>query len=168
MDKFAQVVGRLNLVAGFVVAPLTGIITLLVFYEVVCRYILNAATSWTAEVQNYLQIALVMLGGGYTLYHNGHVRVDVLYRHFSEKRKAWVDILTALMITLMAVPMVWFGGYLTWEAFETGQTSVSAAEIVLWPSMATVPLGATLIILQAWASAFMAMRYLATGRKEGD
>jgi TRAP-type mannitol/chloroaromatic compound transport system permease small subunit len=96
------------------------------------------------------------------------VRVDVLYRHFSEKRKAWVDILTALMITLMAVPMVWFGGYLTWEAFESGQTSVSAAEIVLWPSMATVPLGATLIILQAWASASLAMRFLATGRKGGE
>lgn len=151
MEKFTGWIGRVNVWAGMATAPLAGLITLLVLYEVLVRYVLSAPTSWTAEVENYLQIGMVMLGGGYALHHGGHVRVDVLYRNFGERGKAWVDILTMLCVLLAAGPIIYYGVDLSWEAFETHQTSVTAAEIILWPSMAAVPVGATLVALQAIA-----------------
>ncbi len=151
MERFTGWVSRLNVLVGLMVAPLAGIITLLVLYEVLVRYVFNAPTSWTAEVENYLQIGMVMLGGGYALHHGGHVRVDVLYRNFGARGKAWVDVFTALCVLASMTPIVYFGADLSWEAFETGQTSVSAAEIILWPSMVMVPVGAALVGLQALA-----------------
>lgn len=165
MEKTIRMINRLSVGLGILVAPLTGIITLLVFYEVICRYFLNAATSWTAETENYLQIGLVMLGGAYALSHGGHVRVDVLYRRFDRRQAAWVDILTAVIVLFVASPMVWFGGRLAWEAFVTGEKSSSAAEIVLWPSMATVPVGAGLLALQALAVGASAILYLSQHSK---
>ncbi len=151
MGSLVRAIGHLSEVVGKAVAPLTAVITLLVFVEVICRYLLNAPTSWTNEVENYLQIGLVMLGGGYALHHGGHVRVDVLYRNFGARGKAWVDVFTALCVLASMTPIVYFGADLSWEAFETGQTSVSAAEIILWPSMVMVPVGAALVGLQALA-----------------
>ena len=46
----------------------------------------------------YLHAMLFMLASGYTLKHNAHVRVDVLYRNFSPRRKAWVDIFGTLFL----------------------------------------------------------------------
>jgi TRAP-type mannitol/chloroaromatic compound transport system permease small subunit len=125
------------------------------------RYVLGSPTSWTAEVENYLQIGLVMLGGGYALHHGGHVRVDVLYRNFGERGKAWVDVFTMLCVLAAAGPIIYFGAELSWEAFETGQTSVTAAEIILWPSMVTVPIGTALVALQAIAGGLNGMATLA-------
>lgn len=167
MDKFAGLVGRMNVLAGMTVAPLAGVITLLVLYEVLVRYILSAPTSWTAEVENYLQIAMVMLGGGFALHHGGHVRVDVLWRNFGERGRAWVDVFTALCVLASMAPMIYYGAELSWEAFETGQTSVSAAEIILWPSMVTVPVGAAMVALQAVATGLTAAARLTGQAQEG-
>jgi TRAP-type mannitol/chloroaromatic compound transport system permease small subunit len=167
MDKFATLVGRLSILAGQAATPLTAIITLLVLYEVLVRYLLSAPTSWTAEVENYLQIGLVMLGGGYGLYHGGHVRVDVLHRNFSPRAKAWVEIVTCLVVWVAMLPIIYYGVELAWEAFDTGQTSVTAAEIVLWPSMACVPVGAGLVLLQALANALKAAQTLGASQPEG-
>ena len=164
MDRFTTGMGKVSVWLGYLVAPITLILTLLVFYEVVLRYWLNSPSSWSAEVQNYFQIALVMLGGAYTLRHGGHVRVDVVHRRFGPRGRAVVDLITALTVLTFATPMVWYGGLLTWEALESGQTSVSAAEIVLWPSMATVPIGVACLALQAVAGAVTACRDLALGQ----
>lgn len=160
MDKTIRTINTISLTIGRLVAPLTAVITGLVFYEVICRYFLNAATTWTAEVENYLQITIVMLGGAYALSHGSHVRVDVLHQHFGERTKALVDIFTAFLVLLISFPMIWFGGGIALEAFLTGQTSSSAAEIVLWPSMATVPAGAALLALQSFALAASAIKRL--------
>lgn len=168
MDKLTGWIGRINVLAGQATAPLVGIITLLVLCEVLMRYILSAPTSWTAEVENYLQIGLVMLGGGYALHHGGHVRVDVLYRNFGPRGKAWVDIFTALCLLAAGLPIIYFGAELSWEALETGQKSVTAAEIVLWPSMITVPVGTALLLLQGLAGGLNGLAVLlGAGRKEG-
>jgi TRAP-type mannitol/chloroaromatic compound transport system permease small subunit len=64
--------------------------------------------------------------------------------------------------------MVWFGGGLAWDAWATGQTSSSAAELVLWPSMAVVPLGAGLLALQSIVKGLAAiMRLKEMERKRG-
>jgi len=149
MQKVIRVVSWLSNGFALLAAPLTGIIALLVLYEVFCRYFINAATSWTAELESYLQIALVMLGGAYVLNKEGHVRVDVIYRRFDRRKREWIEIMTALTVFLATAPMVWFGGGLAWDAWITGQTSSSAAELFLWPSMAAVPLGAGLLALQS-------------------
>jgi TRAP-type mannitol/chloroaromatic compound transport system permease small subunit len=166
MDKVIRMINTISLAIGKLVAPLTAVITGLVFYEVICRYFLNAATTWTAEVENYLQITIVMLGGAYGLSHGGHVRVDVLHQHFKERTKALVDIFTALLVMLISFPMIWFGGRIALEAFLTGQTSSSAAELTLWPSMATVPAGAALLALQSLALASSAIKRLLNSRRD--
>ena len=47
-----------------------------------------------------------LLRAGYTLLHNGHVRVDIFYRPASRRYKAWIDILGSLLLLLPMVTLV--------------------------------------------------------------
>ncbi len=160
MNAFIRLVDKLNQGIGTAAAPLTLIITGLVLVEVAARYLFNSPTTWANEVNQYLLCALVMFGGGYTLSKYGHTRVDILHVRFSRKRQALVEIFVGVCVLMIAGPIIWYGCLLTFEAFQSGQTSVSAAELPLWPSMATVPLGAFFLGLQGLSNALSAVSYL--------
>lgn len=164
MRSLLRAVNAINDFVGRLVAWISLVITALVFLEVLLRYVFNSPTTWAYEVNLYLQCALVMLAGGYTLMHGGHVRVDIVYRFYDARKRAWVDILTAVLVLTPALPMLYYGGELALEALVTGQRSVSAAELLLWPSMAAVPVGVAFLLLQALANALRAGLFLANGR----
>ena len=74
-----------------------------------------------------------------------------------------VEIFTGVCVLLFSGPIVYFGFLVSWEAFAVGQNSVSAAQLPLWPSMVTVPLGALFLALQGLANSLGAIRFLTTG-----
>jgi TRAP-type mannitol/chloroaromatic compound transport system permease small subunit len=39
-----------------------------------------------------------MLGAAYTLKHDGHVRVDIIYQKLSARARAWIDLLGTLLL----------------------------------------------------------------------
>jgi TRAP-type mannitol/chloroaromatic compound transport system permease small subunit len=168
MQGFIRFVDKTNLVLGNGVAPLTLIITIIVLLEVTARYLFNSPTTWANEVNQYLLCALVMFGGGYTLSKYGHTKVDILHVWFSKRVQALVEILIGLCVLAIAGPIIWYGGLLTLEALHTGQTSVSAAELPLWPSMATVPLGALFLGLQGLSNALHAVRFLTSPESNAE
>ena len=66
---------------------------------VLLRHVAGAGSVALQESVAYMHAALFTLGASYTLLGDGHVRVDVLHRSWSEKTRAVVDLLgTALML----------------------------------------------------------------------
>src|SRR6218665_3194107 len=65
---------------------------LLVVLEVFKRYILNMPTAWVFDASNMLYGTLFMMGGAYTLAHDGHVRGDFLYGSMKPRTQAWLDL----------------------------------------------------------------------------
>ncbi len=85
---------------------------LITFAVVVLRYAFN--TGWIAmqESITYLHALVFMLGAAYTLEQGGHVRVDIFYQKFSEKGRAWVNLLgTALLL----YPLMIFIAWISWD-----------------------------------------------------
>ncbi len=91
---------------------LTLIMTILMFTLVVLRYTLNFNLISLQESVIYLHAAVFLLGTGYTLKADGHVRVDILYRAMKEHQKAWVNLLGSLFLLL---PMMIFIGVVSWD-----------------------------------------------------
>lgn len=106
----SQFIERLGLITSYL-ALILVINTALV---VVLRYAFNWAPIALQETMTYLHASLFMLGAAYTLKHDGHVRVDVFYQHYSEKKKALVNLLgtvlflfpTCLFILFICFPYV--------------------------------------------------------------
>lgn len=85
LDAFSERVGKVC--SWFVV-----LMVLITFTVVVMRYGLNMGSVMLQDVVLYLHGGLFLLGSAFALKRGSHVRVDIFYRDFSEKRKALVDL----------------------------------------------------------------------------
>jgi len=82
------------------IAWLTLAMVLVTFVIVIFRYAFSMGWIWLQESVSYLHAFVFMLGAAYTFKHDGHVRVDIFYRHYSPRRRALVDMLGNLLLVL--------------------------------------------------------------------
>lgn len=97
---------------GKTLSWLTLFMTVLMFTLVVLRYAFDFNLIFLQESVLYLHAAVFLLGAGYTLKMDGHVRVDILYRDMKAHQKAWVNLIGCLFLL---IPMMTFIGVISWE-----------------------------------------------------
>ena len=85
---------------GRLVSWLSLAMVLVTFAVVVLRYLFDVGWIAMQESVTYMHAVLFMAGAAYTLRHQGHVRVDIFYRRFTERTRAWVDLFGALFLLL--------------------------------------------------------------------
>jgi len=108
LDFFSEMTGRF---CSWFVA-LMPFITCVV---VVMRYGLDLGSVLLQDVVLYLHGALFLLGSSFALKRNAHVRVDIFYREFSEKKKAFVDLVGHC---LFLQPVCWVIFLFSWGFVE--------------------------------------------------
>lgn len=109
MVRFIGFADKLSAWFGKTFGWLVILMTLGMSYEVFVRYVMNKPTSWSLDVSFIMYGTLFMMGGAYTLSRGGHVRGDFIYRLWSVRTQATVDLvlyiffffpgIIALMIT---------------------------------------------------------------------
>lgn len=122
LAAFVRLIDRLNDTIGRGVAWLTLAMVLITFAVVVLRYIYSIGWVWMQESYVWLNGIVFMLGAGYTLLHNGHVRVDIIYRTASPRYKAIIDIFGSFVLLLPMVTVVFWVSFnyvvASWLKFE--------------------------------------------------
>jgi TRAP-type mannitol/chloroaromatic compound transport system permease small subunit len=111
----------------------------------------------------YLFGAMVMLGGAWTFKMNEHVRVDLVYGAISERTRTWIDLLGGLFFLLpLCVVLIWF----TWPWFMQAWTqnigSNASGGLPRWPVRLMLPVGFTVLALQAVAEIIKCIAALTT------
>jgi len=138
----------INRWVGEILSYFLFIMFILLFIEVLLRYVFNSPTVWTNELAQMFFGSYVILSGGYILLGGGHVNVDILYSRFSKKTKAGVDIVTSILFFLFCGMMLVYGGSLAFESLGIWEHSESAWNPPIYPVKLMIPLGALLLILQ--------------------
>ncbi|WP_028117674.1 TRAP transporter small permease subunit [Ferrimonas senticii] len=105
IDRVSRWLGNITATLLLLMALLAGLVVLL-------RYGFEVGSIALQESVLYLHGAVFTLGAGFTLLHQGHVRVDIFYQHWSTRRQAAVD-LTGLLLLLL--PVLLFFGYSSWD-----------------------------------------------------
>lgn len=163
MRSVVRAIESLNSVIGNLTAVGLLILIALVVWEVFLRYGLNAPTTWGNELITYLFAGYILLGGGYTLLHRDHVAMDVLYSQLSTRKKAILDVFTAAFVLIYCLVLLQQTWTMTYEAWETGQRAGTDWGPLLYPVYAAMPIGATLLLLQAIAKLFRDIYMTFTG-----
>lgn len=104
-------VDRLNEAVGRGVAWLTLAMVLVTFAVVILRYVYSIGWVWLQESYVWMHGIVFMVGAGYTLLHNGHVRVDIFYRPADIRHKAVIDLFGALFLLMPMLILVFLVGY---------------------------------------------------------
>lgn len=112
LKSLCRWIDALNEQVGRAVAWVTLLMVLVVFVDVVMRYLFNMSFVFTQELEWHLFSFVFLVGAGYTLLHEGHVRVDIFYQRMGLKTKAWINLLGVLLFLLpgcyMVIETSWF------------------------------------------------------------
>ncbi len=101
------------------------------------------------ELQWYLFALIFLWAAAWTLRTDGHVRVDVLAKHWSVRTRAWIDVVGHVLVLLpLCTLMLWLGAEQTWQVWASGERSPDAGGLIRWPVWALVPTGFALLLLQ--------------------
>jgi TRAP-type mannitol/chloroaromatic compound transport system permease small subunit len=152
-NRFTQAVDRVSEWSGRTVSWLVLILTVMLGYEIVMRYLFNAPTKWAFDMSYMLGGSYFMLGEAYTLHKKAHVRIDIFYSRFSERNQARID---AIFYVFLFFPL--WGGllyalipyvYLSWQIGERSMQGYWMP--ILYPFKTVMPVAIFMFLLQGIA-----------------
>ena len=125
------------------------------------RYAFSRSSNGWLEIQWYLFSAVFLLGAGYTLLHNEHVRIDIIYGRLKPRTRAWIDIFGTLFFLL---PMTIIIMTLAWpmfvESWVRNEYSTDAGGLIRWPVKLLIPVGFLLLLLQGLSELIKRIAFL--------
>jgi TRAP-type mannitol/chloroaromatic compound transport system permease small subunit len=152
MKKIINFLDTITHITGTSVAWLTLLMILAVCLVVFTRFF-GVELIKLNESVTYMHAAVFMLAIGWTLQRDGHVRVDIFYRQYSETTRAWIDILGTLLFTLPFMLFIGIGSwdfvYESWRINEGSNDFGGLALVFLLKSL--IPLMALSVVLQSLA-----------------
>lgn len=125
---------------GFLVFTLVMMV-ILIFAQVLGRYVFQSAPSWTEEAVRYIHIFQVWIGAGYAVKLREHIKVSAFIDLFKGKIRKVMDMAAAFIWFFLVLFVAIFGTQLVIATFQYGQVS-PAVQIPFWLPYLAVPLGA--------------------------
>ncbi len=104
-----KVIDWLSIIGGWLAGIFILLMSLIVFYEVVSRYVFNSPTIWSLEITEYLVVLAGFTGAAYVLKENRHIVVDVLTSMLVEKTRTVLQVVVSLLMLTFSIMLFWFG-----------------------------------------------------------
>lgn len=150
---YVRYVDAVNRVVGhFAMYLVFGLMGVLLYSSISKNFFVPSL--WTLEMAQFAMVAYYLLGGGYTMQTDSHVRMDLLYGRWSEKTKAKVDAVTILFLIFFLVLLLYGAMSSTEYALKYGETSYSSWAPRMAPIKIVMVIGILLMLLQAIATFF--------------
>jgi len=106
LSAISKAIDTMNEWIGRGVSWVTLGLVLVVFVDVVMRYLFNTSFVFTQELEWHLFAFIFLIGAGYTLLHDGHVRVDIIYQRLGFKGMAWVNLIGVIIFLIPGCLMI--------------------------------------------------------------
>lgn len=151
IDGFIRCVDTTSIVVGkfsqYLVFGMMGVL----LYESISRTIFNQPHIWVVEVAQFTMAAYYLLGGGYSMLLDGHVRMDLLYGRWSLRTRAVMDSITGVVL-LFYLSILLYGAISSVEyALRYNQVNYSSWGPPLAPIKIIMAIGILLMLLQSVA-----------------
>lgn len=98
--SFSYYLDRISKYAGFLAAILVVLLSLLVVYDAIMRYLFSAGSIALQEVEWHLFDMVFLLGFSYALKHDKHVRVDIFFERCTPDVRAIVQVLSMFLLVI--------------------------------------------------------------------
>ncbi len=115
----------------------------------VIRKVYDTSSNAWLEMQWYLYGAVFMLAAAYTLQRNEHVRIDVAVSGLSKRTRDWIDLFGHIFLLMpFVILMIWLCWPYAMNSWRSGEVSVNAGGLVLWPAKILLLAGFILLFAQ--------------------
>lgn len=147
VDAVNRLVGRAMMYLIFV---MIGIL----LWSSISRGFFDISYIWSVEMAQFMLTAYYILGGGYSMQLDSHVRMDLFYSRWSTRTQAMADALTSGFLLFYIVFLLVGGISGTIYAIEYNQKNYSSWAPPLAPIKIIMCIGIVLMLLQVIAQLF--------------
>lgn len=159
MRRCLAFVDGVSTVTAWIARGVLVALVVAMLYEVFARYLFNAPTRWAFDMSYMLNGSIFLLGAGYALLHDDHVRIDFLALRMPTRIRSLVE---AFVFGLLFSPLL---GGLTYvaiarafEAYVEGKVeAVSPWAPLMWPFYSIIAIGLAVFLLQCCAATVRAL-----------
>lgn len=142
-------VDKINAVMKYLVYVVLLLMAVIV-YHVIGRYAFGWRTDWCMDIELLSMAILWIVPVGYALLVDAHVRLDLMSRRYSPMVQEIIIAASCLfLIAPVAVIFTYYGWDLFLRSWEFKQTSLTSAELPVYPHKFTLPLAGVLLFIQA-------------------
>lgn len=165
--KLSDLIDRFNEFLGKVIMWLVLAAVVISTTNAIIRKAFDISSNAWLEIQWYLFAGVFMLGAGYVLLKNAHVRIDFISSRLSKRTNAIIDLLGLIIFTIpLAVVLVDLSWPLFTRALQSGEMSANAGGLIRWPVILLVPVGFAVLALQGLSELIKRIAFLTGHRKE--
>jgi TRAP-type mannitol/chloroaromatic compound transport system permease small subunit len=126
----------------------------LLILSFVTRNIINFPLMWIIEMAQFTITAYYLLGGGYSMITDDHVRMDLFYGRLKKRGKAIMDVCTSGFLIFYLV-ILFYGSITSLQyTIKTKQKLFTAWAPYVWPIKTLMLIGILLMLLQAFSTLF--------------
>ena len=147
VDAVNRTVGRITM---YMIFAMMGIL----LFSSISRTLFDLPFLWVVEMAQFTMAAYYLLGGGYSMQLDAHVRMDVLYDRWSPKKRAFTDSITSFFLIFYLIYLFYGGISSTQYALKYGQKNYSAWAPPMAPIKIIMTIGIVLMLLQAFSIFF--------------
>ena len=168
LKKYIKIVDSLNERIGNGIAWLTLVLVLIVCFDVITRYVFKSSSVGVQELEWHIFAIIFLMGAAYTLKHEKHVRVDIIFSRLSERKKAVINIAGTIIFLIPFSLLIIFSSFdFVWNSFLIGESSPDPgglpARFVL---KAVLPLSFVFILIQGTSLLFKSILILKNKQAE--
>ena len=143
-------IDRITFVGAVMGGVFTAVMTVIVTYSVVVRYIFNRPIGWSEEISIYFMIWAIFLGTAYALKEDSHISVDLLMQRLPGRVKPWF-LLFHYVVGLAFLSLLFYKAIGMVNLSHMLNSRSIALDLPLILPQLAVPVGSAMLILQLLA-----------------
>ena len=131
----------------YMVVILTSIMTILLFLQVLFRFVLNLPLAWVEEISLYSMVWLCYFGCSLAIKKREHLKMEIITNFLRPKAKKVFDLISLVLFFAFAVFVLYHVTLLTADILQRGQVT-AVLEIPKWIPYAGVPVAFLLMLIR--------------------
>ena len=151
---YIKFIDYISLKTGRATMYLVFVMMFILILSFVTRNIINIPLIWIIEMAQFVMTGYYLLGGGYSMLTDDHVRMDLIYSKLKDKTKAFLDSLTSVFLVFYLVVLFYGSISSLTYTIETNQRLFTAWAPYVWPIKSIMTFGILLMLLQSIAIFF--------------
>ena len=172
IEKLSGKIEWFSEISGKWLSWLVPALVLLVSYDVIMRYFFQSGSIAIQELEWHLFSLIFLLGAAYTLKHDDHVRLDLVYRSrfMSDYRRAWINLVCSLLFLIPFCILIIISSWpFVSQAYQFAEGSPDPGGLPYrWVLKAAIPLGFFLLIIQGIGESLKSLSFILDRKPDRD
>lgn len=131
----------------YLLVLLMSLEVIIVFAQVITRFVLKTPLAWSEEIARYMFIWLVWVGAAYATKENKNIKIDILSSKFTGTMKVFADIFTGALFIALMVFMLYTSGKVTYTVYASNSIA-TGSHMPMWIAWFSLPLSMGLMLFR--------------------